>query len=99
MVAKFYNDYRTTLNGNTTILGSLYCSQPIDAYRFTATEIRARDTTGIVLGTNNGTPSIKILDDSKVEIYNDVSISATRNNGENVLSRITNLGIGYASNF
>jgi hypothetical protein len=76
MIAKFYNDYRTTLNGATDILGNLYCSHPIDAYRHTATEIRARDNTGLVLGADDSTQSIKILDNSDVEILGTLKIKS-----------------------
>ena len=47
MIAKFYNDHHTDLNGPTNVSGALYCSHPIDAYRFTATEIMSRDTSNL----------------------------------------------------
>ena len=76
MIAKFYNDYKTTLNGATTILGDLFCSHPIDAYKFTATEIRARDATGVSIQNNTGTTSIKVLDNSDVEIVGTLKIKS-----------------------
>ena len=71
-VAKFANDFKCRLNGHTTVLGTLFCSHPIDAYRFTCTDIRARDTAGIAIATNTGVTSIQILSNATgdVEIYN-----------------------------
>ena len=86
MVAKFYNDFRSTLNGNTTILGSLYCSAPIDAYRFTSTEIKARDATGIAIASSTGTTSINILDNSDVEILSPLKIKSLSTIIDNGLS-------------
>ncbi len=60
-VATFANDFKCRLNGHTTIFGTLCCSHPIDAYRFTCTDIRARDTDGIAIATNTGVTSIQIL--------------------------------------
>ena len=48
MIAKFYDDYHCDL-GATNVLGNLYCTHPIDAYRFTATEILPRDTSNLSL--------------------------------------------------
>ncbi len=62
MIAKFCNNYTTTLYGSTNILGSLSWSYPIDAYRFTCTEILARDATPHSSGTSSGPPSIQITD-------------------------------------
>jgi hypothetical protein len=67
-IAKFHNDFRCRLNGNTSIMGSLNCTGPIDAYRFICTEIRARDTESLAISTSTGTTSINILNNSNVEI-------------------------------
>lgn len=98
MVAKFANNFKTILNGNTDILGDFYCSQVVDCYRHTAKEIRARDATGLEIQNNIGTPIIKLLSDNAVEVCDDLAIVATRNDGSRITSMVENLGTGYACN-
>ena len=67
-VAKFANDFKCRLTGHTTILGTLFCSHPIDAYRFTCTDSGVRDTAGIAIATNTGVTSIQILSNATGDV-------------------------------
>ena len=80
-VANFANEFKCRMNGDTTILCSLYCSAPIDAYRFTATEIKARDTSGITINNSNGTTNIRLNDSGSmtktgnIDVVGDLAIT------------------------
>ncbi len=62
------------MNGKTTVLGSLYCSSPIDSYRLTCSEIRARDATCMSIATNTSVTSLQILLEGGVEILTPLSL-------------------------
>ena len=87
-VATCANDFKCRLNGHTTILGTLFCSHPIDAYRFTCTDIRARDTDGIVIANNTGVTSIQILSNATgdVEILAPLNIKSSLTTIDNNVS-------------
>ena len=78
-VANFANDFKCRMNGDTSILGSLYCSAPIDAYRLTCTEIKARDTGGTAIVTSTGITSMQILSNATgdVEILTPLKIKSS----------------------
>ena len=78
MIAKFYNDYNIVLNGPTNILGALYCSHPIDAYRFSATEIIQRDTNPLLIKNKNNITTIQI-DEVAVEIQQHLKVISSTN--------------------
>ena len=79
MVAKFYNDYHTVLNGPTHMLGDVYCSHKIDCYRFTATEIIPRDSLNNLSFKNFGNATAIEINDTAVEIKQPLKVQSTTN--------------------
>ena len=73
-VANFANDYTCRLNGNTSTLGSLYCSAPIDSYDITTTNITARDTNGIFINNSNGDTQIRLYDSGSMIKNGDMNV-------------------------
>ena len=77
MIAKFYDDYHCDL-GATNVLGNLYCSNPIDAYRFTPTEIVQRDVNPLLIKNKDNITSIKI-DELAVDIQQPFKVTSSTN--------------------
>ena len=77
MVAKFYNDYHTDLNGPTNMLGDVYCSHKIDCYRFTATEIIPRNSLNNLSFKNFGNATAIEINDTAVEIKQPLKVQST----------------------
>jgi hypothetical protein len=86
MLAQFNNNYQCILNGPTNIFGAFYCSHDIDGYMHTASEIRSRDNNGLIFGPNDNITSIKIMDNSDVEIYTPLKIKSSSTVIDNLLS-------------
>ena len=77
MIAKFYDDYHCDL-GATNVLGNLYCSNPIDAYRFTPTEIVQRDVNPLLIKNKNNITAIQI-DELVVDIQQPFKVTSSTN--------------------
>jgi hypothetical protein len=101
MIAKFYDDYHCDL-GATNILGNLFCTHPIDAYRFTPTEIVQRDINPLLIKKFGNATAIEI-NSTAVEIQQPLKVNSSTNSSFSygssfgVLQPTSSLGINCYS--
>ena len=78
VIAKFYDDYHCDL-GATNVLGNLYCTHPIDAYRFTASEIISRDLDNNLSLKKFGNATAIEINSTAVEIQQPLKVNSSSN--------------------
>ena len=78
VIAKFYDDDHCDLPA-TNILGNLYCSNPIDAYKFTASEIISRDAINNLSFKKFGNATAIEINSEAVEIQQPLKVNSSTN--------------------
>ena len=81
-VAKFHNDFRCRMNGNTTVLGELTCSgNGSVAGILSCSSFKSSGVDGVSLVTNSGFTALRVFETGNVTIPADLTVSGTLNAG------------------